>query len=110
MSNSSEGLTFEFVEFATELGYDFVYLQDENGVQYYFSGPETRGSFVSFSLKKRLIGNFKNGMRLSTQFPPMKLCFKSDERYGDTGFKIRAINGYEPSNDIDTNWPDKVNT
>ncbi|CAG5105213.1 Oidioi.mRNA.OKI2018_I69.chr1.g1927.t1.cds [Oikopleura dioica] len=96
MSNSSEGLTFEFVEFATELGYDFVYLQGENGVQYYFSGPETRGSF--------------NGMRLSTIYSPMKLCFKSDEKNGDTGFKIRAINGYEPWNDIDNNWPDKVNT
>ena len=53
MSNSSEGLTFEFVEFATELGYDYVYIQDVNQIQYYFSGPETRGSFVSFAKKKK---------------------------------------------------------
>ena len=52
MSNSSAGLTFEFIEFATELDYDFVYLQGVNGIQYYFSGPETPGSFVSFYFEK----------------------------------------------------------
>ncbi|CAG5105214.1 Oidioi.mRNA.OKI2018_I69.chr1.g1928.t1.cds [Oikopleura dioica] len=94
MSHSSDGLTFEFTEFATELGYDFVYLQGVNGIQYFFSGPETPGSF--------------DGMRLSTQFDPIQICFKSDHMIEDTGFLIRAIDGYEPENDIDANWPDKV--
>ena len=48
-------------------------------------------------------------MRLSTQFHPVQICFKSDEMIEDDGFTIRAIDGYEPENDIDANWPDKVN-
>ncbi|CAG5080964.1 Oidioi.mRNA.OKI2018_I69.PAR.g9753.t1.cds [Oikopleura dioica] len=90
-TSMSDGITFEFVNFETEVFHDSVVFQDARNEHYQFTGPFEKNKW--------------NGARFSFNSSDVEVLFVSDANGEETGFNIKIIDGYEASNDIDALWP-----